>query len=67
MLFEGFGHPSLMQGTVYEAISKSRGSLASQTLIPVWGCGRKCGGEKESGVSGPYSVAMWNAIIGKVT
>ena len=42
-------------------------TLTGQTLFPVWGCGRKCGGEKEFGVSGPYSVAMWNAIIGKVT
>ena len=33
------------------------GSLADQTLFPVWGCGRKCGGEKGSGLSGPYSVA----------
>ena len=42
-------------------------SLAGQTLFPVWGCGRKRGGEKESGVSGPYSVTTWNAIIAKVT
>ena len=41
--------------------------MDSQTLFPVWGCGRKRGGEKESGVSGPYSVATWNAIMGKVT
>jgi len=33
-------------------------SLAGQTLFPrVGGRGRKCGGEKGSGVSGPYSVA----------
>ena len=43
-------------------------SLASKTLFPlVDGCGQKCGGEKGSGVSGPYSVTTWNAIIGRVT
>ena len=43
------------------------GSLASQTLFPrVGGRGRKCGGEKGSGVYGPYSVTTWNAIIGRV-
>ena len=40
-------------------------SLTGQTLFPVWGCGRKRGGKK-SGVSGPYSVTIWNAIIGEV-
>ena len=37
-------------------------SVAGQTLFHVWGCGRNRGGEKESGVSVPYSVAsagMW--------
>ena len=40
-------------------------SVASKTLFPlVDGRGQKYGGEKGSGVSVPYSITMWNAIIG---
>ena len=42
-------------------------SLTSQMPFPsVDGRGRKCGGEKGSGVFRPFSVTMWNAIIGRV-